>query len=260
VCCTVEGDTAFRLGLSGVREVSVATAQAIVAERERAPYRSLFDFLQRTGVPRAAVEHLILAGAFDDFGLERRELLWQLGLFAGLARPQRGRAGAAAAAGAARARQLALPLPVDGDMVPLRPAAAWERLVTDHQALTFSPALHPMGLLRRRLGEGMHTSRHIERLPDGTRVRLAGLAVCRQRPMTAKGVLFLLLEDEWGLTNVVVHGGLYERQRLVIRTEPFVIVDGTLQRRGAVVNVLARTVRPLHPPHDLIAPAPRDFR
>jgi error-prone DNA polymerase len=255
VRCTVESDTAFRLGFSSVREVSTATAETVVAARDDMPFRSLFEFVQRTGLHRAGIENLILAGAFEGFGLERRELLWQLGLFAGVERQRRSREGTAAR----RGRQLALPLPVDADMVPLQPMSDWERLVADHHALEFSPTMHPLGLLRRWLGEGVHTSRHAERLPHDTPIRIAGLVVCRQRPVTAKGVLFLLLEDELGLTNVVVHRGLYDRQRLVIRSEPFVLVEGTLQRRGSTVNVLAHAFQALRPPHDLVAPASRNF-
>jgi error-prone DNA polymerase len=77
--------------------------------------------------------------------------------------------------------------------------------------------------------------------------------------MTAKGVLFSLLEDEFGLTNVVVHPALYDRQRAIVRAEPFVIVEGVVQRRDAVVNVLARSFTRLRPPRDLAAPPSRDF-
>ena len=84
--CTVEDDerAAVRLGFSSVREINADVAEAIVAARGEAPFRSLFDVLQRTGLSRGALENLVLAGAFDDLGLERRELLWQLGLFAGV--------------------------------------------------------------------------------------------------------------------------------------------------------------------------------
>jgi error-prone DNA polymerase len=252
---TVESDTAFRLGFSSVREVSVASAETIVAEQQREPFRSLFDFVQRTGLHRTGIENLILAGAFEELGLDRRELLWQLGLFVGVAGQRRGRAESEAA----RGRQLALPLPVEGDMAPLPPMSDWERLVADHHAMDFSPTMHPMGLLRQWLGERVHTSLHMEHLLDGTEVQVAGLVVCRQRPHTAKGVLFLLLEDEFGMTNVVVHRRLYERQRLLVRSEPFVIVDGTLQRRGATVNVLARSFKLIRPPRDLVAPTSRNF-
>lgn len=100
---------------------------------------------------------------------------------------------------------------------------------------------------------------HIERLPDGTRVRLTGMVICRQRPQTAKGVRFMLLEDEFGLSNVVVHSSLYERERRTIRGEPFIMVSGVLQRRGPTINVLARTVSVLRAPGELIAPGAHDF-
>jgi error-prone DNA polymerase len=160
---------------------------------------------------------------------------------------------------AGRGRQYALPLPVGQAMAPLRPMTGWDRLVAEFHTLGFSPASHPLALMRAWLGEGIHSSRHMERLPDKSSVHLAGMVVSRQQPATAKGVLFLLLEDERGLTNIVVHPGLYDRQRLVIRTEPFVIVDGILQRQGPTHSVLARRVTPLRPPSDLIAPPSRDF-
>ncbi|MGH2600983.1 MAG: OB-fold nucleic acid binding domain-containing protein, partial [Dehalococcoidia bacterium] len=225
----------------------------IVAARGNEPFRSLFECMQRAGLSRGAAENLILAGAFDSLGPARRDLLWQLGLFVGVSGRQR------TAADEQRGRQYALPLPVDGDMVHLPPMSAWNRLVAEHYTLEFSPAIHPLALLRRGLGERVYTSRHVANLPDDTDVRLAGLVVNRQQPMTAKGVLFLLLEDEFGLTNVVVHRALHDHQRLLIRTEPFVIVDGVLQRNGRTFSVLARRFTRLRPPPDLIAPPSRDF-
>ncbi len=258
--CTVESDTAMRLGLSSIRGISASVAEAIVAQRGGAPFRSLFDFVRRTRLPRALVENLVVVGACDGLGLERRELLWQLGLFAGLwPADQR----TAVKNGAQRAvgplRQQPLPLPVDGAMVALQPMPARAQLIADHYMLGYSPSAHPLGLLRRRLGEGWHTSRHVERMAQGAAVRLAGMVVCRQRPGTAKGVLFLLLEDEFGLMNVIVQPGLYERQRAVLRRDPFLAVRGTLQRRGPTVNVIAQAVAPLRVPGDLIAPLSHDF-
>jgi error-prone DNA polymerase len=254
--CTVEdgeGDAAVRLGLSSVREVSSETAEMIVAARGDEPFRSLFECIQRTGFARGAAENLILAGAFDGLGLTRRDLLWQLGLFVGVSGRRR------TAADEHRGRQYALPLPVDGNMVDLPPMSRWNRLVAEHHTLDFSPAQHPLALMRAWLSEGVHTSRHVAAMSDDTDVRLAGMVVSRQRPMSAKGVLFLLLEDKWGLTNVVVHPALYDRQRLLVRTEPFVIVDGILQRNGRTYSVLARRFTALRPPTDLIAPQTRDF-
>jgi error-prone DNA polymerase len=256
--CTVESDETMRLGLGGIRGLSVETAAGIVAERRNSPFRSLFDVIRRTGLPRACVENLILAGALDDFGLDRRELLWQLGLFAWLWEQEHKSAGEAQRR-VAPLQQQPLPLSVEADMIPLRPMHDRQRLVADYAMLGFSPALHPFSLLRASLGEGIHASRHVERMQEGEHVRLAGMVVCRQRPSTAHGVTFLLLEDEFGLTNVIVQQGLYERQRPLLRMEPFLLVHGIVQRRGASVSVLARTVQRLNVPHDMIRPDSHDF-
>jgi DNA polymerase III alpha subunit len=103
---------------------------------------------------------------------------------------------------------------------------------------------------------GCHAKTVRQLLDRFPRVKLAGMVVCRQRPGTARGVLFLLLEDEFGLTNVVVHPSLYERQRSVLRTEPFMIVHGIVQRRGPSVSVLARSVERLPRPNNRMAPQP----
>jgi len=93
--------------------------------------------------------------------------------------------------------------------------------------------------------EGIVASRMVESLPDGTRIAVAGLVVCRQRPGTAKGFVFLVVEDEFGLVNVVVKPGVYQEQRTLVRTEPFVVVRGKLQRRDGVTNLVADRFMPL---------------
>jgi error-prone DNA polymerase len=219
------------------------TAHRIVAERERGgPYRSLYEYVQRTGVRREAAEALILAGALDGLGLGRRELLWQLGLFY---RPP--------------SAQLALPLPLDAEMVRLPEPDAWERMAMAYGTLGLSTEHHPMQLLRPRLHEGIASSAHLERLPDGSDVHLAGLVVCRQRPGTAKGILFLSLEDEYGLANAIIKPWLYEHTRLTLRAEPFLLVSGRLQRRDGTTNVIARRVEPLAVPPALAAPRSHDW-
>jgi error-prone DNA polymerase len=244
--CTVESD-AVRVGLRCVKGLSEATALDVEEEQERnGLYRSLFDFLERTRLKREAIENLIACGAFDGFGLERRELLWQLGLIY----RSDGRS--------ARDRQLALPLPTEQDMVPLAPMTDWDRMVADYGVLGLSPNHHPMAFLRSRLHEGVVASRMLESLPDGTPVDVAGLVVCRQRPGTAKGFVFLVLEDEFGLVNVVVKPGLHERQRSVVRTEPFVIVHGELQRRDGMVNLIAKRFTALRM-EDAVAPEAHNF-
>jgi error-prone DNA polymerase len=231
---------AVRIGLRYVKGLSEATARAVEEERARGgDYRSLFDFLERTRLKRESIENLIACGAFDSLGLERRELLWQLGL---LYRPE-GRNGKAA-------RQLALALPLEQDMpmgagFALPAMSDWDRMAADYAVLGLSPSFHPMAFLRPRLHEGIVPSRMLESLADGAPVEVAGMVVCRQRPGTAKGFVFLVLEDESGLVNLVVKPTLHEKQRSLVRGEPFVIVRGELQRRDGTVNVIAQRFRPL---------------
>jgi error-prone DNA polymerase len=244
--CTVEGDT-VRVGLRYVRGLSEVTAREVEEQRESSgPFHSPFDFLERTRLKREPTENLIVCGAFDGFGLERREFLWQLGLIY----RSDGRN--------AVDRQLALPLPTEQDMVALPPMSDWDRMAADYAVLGLSPNRHPMAFLRPQLHEGIVPSRMLERLPDGAPLEVAGLVVCRQRPGTAKGFVFLVLEDEFGLVNVVVKPDLYERARALVRTEPFVIVRGELQRRDGTVNVLAESFRALQAAASL-APEAHNF-
>jgi len=114
--------------------------------------------------------------------------------------------------------------------------------------------------VRRGLHEGIVSSRHLDRLPDGTMVEIAGLVVCRQHPMTAKGFVFLLLEDEFGLANVVVKPKLYASTRSIIRTEPFLLVRGRLQKREGTLNVVAERFSALRIDASLVAPPAHNFR
>ena len=244
--CAIE-DVAVRIGLRYVKGLSEATAQKVAEElQQNRPFRSLFDFLERTRLKREPVENLIACGAFDDLGLERRELLWQLGLLYRSA----GRNG--------RERQLALPLPTEQDMAELAPMSEWDRMVADYAILGLSPNYHPMAFLRPRLNEGIVPSQMLESLPDGASIEVAGLVVCRQRPGTAKGFVFIVIEDEFGLVNLVVKPGLHEQQRSLVRSEPFVIVQGELQRRDGTVNVIAERFTAL-PSTGSLAPTAHNF-
>ncbi|MEE8385114.1 MAG: OB-fold nucleic acid binding domain-containing protein, partial [Dehalococcoidia bacterium] len=244
--CTVEGD-AVRIGLRYVKGLSGATAREVEAERRHGgDFRSLFDFLERSRLKRDPVENLIACGALDGFGLERRDLLWQLGLIY----RSEGRRDSE--------WQLALPLPTEQDMVALSPMTAWDRMAADYAILGLSPTHHPMALLRPQLHEGVIPSHLLESLSDGAPLEVAGLVVCRQRPGTAKGFVFLVLEDEFGLVNVIVRPDLHERQRSLVRTEPFVVVRGSFQRRDGTANVLATQFTALRAESDL-APEAHNF-
>jgi error-prone DNA polymerase len=239
--CRVEGGNGIRIGLGYIDGMGPEPAQRIMLEREaNGPYRSLSDFVRRVPLSTEAAENLIAVGAFDRFGLGRREALWQLGLFV----PSQ-RFGTSKRARVDRGRQLPLMLPVGQDTVQLRPMGAWDQMEADYDVLGLSPRYHPLGLLRPKLPERYVTTDDLLRLPDGLTVQIAGLIVCRQRPGTAKGIQFLLLEDERGLVNVVVYPGLYEERRLVVRGEPFVMVEGRLQKKEDTINIVATGIWPL---------------
>jgi len=132
-------------------------------------------------------------------------------------------------------------LPTEQDMITPRPMTDWEKMRTDYLVLGLTTGQHPMSFLRSRLHEGVATSRMLEGMEDGEKLEVAGLVVCRQRPGTAKGFVFMVLEDEFGLVNVVVKPDVYEEQRRIVRGEPFIIIRGELQRRDGLVNLVAES-------------------
>ncbi len=241
--CSVEPGRVVRIGLGYVKGLREDDAATIIAERTaNGPFRSLADFIRRVPLSMEIAERLIMVGAFDDFGLGRREALWQLGLFVTTRRVGKqlqAQANQQTAPTKTLAIQATLPLPVTQDMVELTPMPTWDRMAADYQVLGLSPHFHPLGLLRTRLPSGCVPSQDIATIPDGTPLRMAGLVVCRQRPGTAKGVTFLLLEDEYGLVNVIVYPKLYQDYRLLVRTEPFLLVEGTMQRSDRNINIIA---------------------
>ena len=237
-----------RVGLGYVRHVGAAGAATITRERARdGDFRSLFDFVQRTGLARRATESLIQIGAFDALGLNRRELIWQLGLLGdGMTRSR---------LRLPMQRQLRLALPTEQDAVALPDFSAYQRMAADYALLGLSPDSHPLSFLRPALGEGVASSLQLRTLGQGVRVTVAGLVVCRQRPLTAKGIVFLLLEDEYGLVNVLVNREMDESQTVLVRTALFLEVDGILEKRaGEQRTLVATALREVVPAQALTAP------
>jgi error-prone DNA polymerase len=232
------------LGFETVKGIGSDLAKAIVAERvAHGPYLSLPDLLRRTALPRHAAEHLITVGALAEFGLGRRELLWQLGLLAGDTHPvARTRQRPATPE---RYRQVSLGLPTDQDMVQLKDMTDWERMVADYTFLGLSPSYHPMSLLRPGLPSDVLTAARVRASADTDTVRTGGLVVCRQRPGTAKGFVFLLLEDETGVVNVIIRPDMYEAQRSLLRAEPYLCVEGKIQLHSGSLNLIATRVTSL---------------
>ena len=215
---------------------------ALVDERERGgSYGGIADLASRSGASRDGLERLAWAGAMDSIagadakqqGTSRRGAYWRLGTLAG---------SAATAAGT----QLALPL--EPPRAPELPGIGpWERVVADYGSTGMTLGDHPMELLRPEL-RGVALSSDLERLGDGLEVEVAGMVVARQRPATAKGVCFVLLEDERGTINLVVPPPVFERFRGIVRTAPLLRAGGRLERRQGAINVVVSRMAVLERP------------
>ena len=170
------------------------------------------------------------AGTLDPFGVPEREILWQA---ATIARPRRVAGGAGEQ----------LPLPIDPAATPALPEPdRIDRVIAEYEATGVSTGWHLMTLVRPALPAGTLTAAALRDARHGREVTVAGMVVARQRPATAGGIVFLLLEDETGPINVIVRPALYESHRAVVRADPLLVVTGRLERRERVVNVLARHI------------------
>ncbi len=241
VQCVAEGND-LRVGLGFIRGWGEEIAQRVVEERDRnGPFRSLPDFLRRTpaALKRPAVENLIWVGGMDTLELTRRELLWQTGLWLG---PEED---GGQPSGRRSDDQLDLTVSDPYAGIPFPDLQDGERMLAEYRMLRFATSAHPLSLLRNRLPPNTVSSDRLPDLPNGATVRLAGVVVARQRPQTAKGYLFILMEDEAGHINTIVKPKVYERNRSAIRMEPFLAVQGRLQKDGATLNVIAHQVTPL---------------
>ncbi len=246
--CDIElADRRVRIGLGYIRGVRTDEVTALVAARERGgQFRSLSDLASRAGSSASSLELLAWSGACDSLaqgvGSPRRLALWQLGVTAPGRRVPGG-------------TQLALPL--DLPVPPrLRKLSDWESMLADYSTTGLTVNTHPLALLRDRLPADAVTSRDLETLEHGSRVRVGGLVVARQRPGTAAGIVFLLLEDELGTINLIVPPRVYERHRLTVRTEPLMLAAGKLERHpaaGGAINVLVDQVGSIDAPDQILA-------
>jgi error-prone DNA polymerase len=227
--CSLEqlghGEWVVRLGLRYVKGLREGAGRAIVRARGERAFSSIPDVARRAGLARDELATLAAIGALNPLGGTRRGALWAAArqdpgpLFAGTE---------ALLAGAAH---------------PLAEMTADERLGADYAGTSVTLGPHPMALRRAELGaRGVVPAAALASLDDGRRVRVAGSVIVRQRPGTAKGVVFLSLEDETGIANVIVRPALFARQRLALVSEPFLLVEGMLQRQDGVVSVRADRV------------------
>jgi error-prone DNA polymerase len=236
--CAVENG-AVRIGLDYVNGIAEGDAQAVVADRERAgPFTSVRDLAQRTQLSEHGLETLIVAGACDCFRLPRRQLLWQLGL---VPRSQ------TVPGSGGDEKQLTLPLEPTAETPNLPEPSVWERMLADYRTTSLSVGVHPMELLRAHLPAGVLSSRELDTTPNRAQVAVAGMAVARQRPATANGVVFMLIEDEFGAVNLIVPPTVYDRHRAIVRGEPLILARGRFERIERNQNVLVRSLETLGP-------------
>ena len=224
---------ALRLGLRQVKGFARGAAERLVAARGDG-YGDPHALWRRSGLGPAALETLAAADAFGSMGLGRREALWAVRALGPAPLPLFSAMGAEEQAG-----EVAVTLPE---------MALGRQVVEDYTSLRLSLKCHPLALLRARLGrEGIVPAAALSHRTGGERVRVAGLVIVRQRPGTAKGVIFATLEDETGVANVIIWPRTYERFRKVVLTARLLGVTGTLQREGLVIHVVAERLQDLSP-------------
>jgi DNA polymerase III alpha subunit len=236
-----------RLGLSLVKGIGEEHETRLDAELARGPYTSLADVVARTGLGEEVIERLIRAGGLDSLGVARRTLLWQLREVAGATKGKvDGRSLRAAARGSGKAAGRPMDLRLPATEAPeLPPISESERIGDAYAVVGLDGRRQVVELFRPalvRLGAVPNASL-ADRGPG--RIRLGGLVVTRQHPMTARGTVFLALEDETGIVNVTLWPDAWARLRGIVRRHALLLVDGDLQREGTVVNVIAREVRSL---------------
>jgi error-prone DNA polymerase len=236
-----DGAFATRLGISQVTSIGTSMADEIVAARDAdGPFRDLTDLVRRTGLNAQQLEALATAGAFDVFGLSRRQALWA--------------AGPAADDGPDKLAGM-----TTAQTPPTLPGLSdGEQTMADLWATHISTDVHPVAHVRAELAaRGVLPAEAMATVEPGTRIRAGGVVTHRQRPSTAGGVTFLNLEDETGMVNVIVTMGVWARFRRLAQGSAALIVRGKLERNDGAINLLADQIERLPL---TIRPSSRDFR
>ena len=234
----VHDDLAVRLGLAPIKGLGERSAQAIVTERRaHGPYQDLADLARRVSLSRSRLESLAVSGALDSLGVERRQALWAAGVLS----DEHGRRRGASRRGQGAWYQPTLPGTAVGAQAPTLPIMTdRERQAADLSLTGVSTQGSPLKLLRPLLADdGVLSAADLADQEHGSRVRVAGVVTHRQRPHTASGMIFLNLEDETGLLNVVCRAGMWRRYRSIGRRAVALIVRGTVEKGDGVVALMA---------------------
>jgi error-prone DNA polymerase len=265
--CKVVSDDTVRLGFRMVNGLRKEHGESLVEERSLAPFQSLADLKRRVVLTKEELRTLAELGALNCFAEHRRAAMWRVEETMHNDLLDRGTPGSAPAspngvhsaeAFPARAPETAREGACAPRESPLAPMTLPERVKADYDRMNLTTGPHPMKLLRQHLpniwrATDLPSARH------GDTIQIAGNVICRQRPGTAKGFVFISLEDETGVSNAIVTPDLFERVRLLITEEPFLIIEGTVQNSENVVLIKARQIRALM--HDqLIGTDSHDFR
>jgi len=232
--CTLEPTRgrylAVRLGLRQVRGLANAHGAAIVAARGVAPFQSVEEVWRRAGVPRAAIERLAEADVFHTLGEDRRQGLWKV---KGL-----GEAPLPLFAAADAQEAVFSPEGLEPD-VSLRPLSDGREVVEDYRALQLSLRAHPLAFLRQEFTRrGITRCADLAHIKDGRHVEVAGIILVRQKPGSAKGVLFITIEDETGIANGILWPDRFEAQRRTVMSAAMIGMKGRVQKEGQVIHVI----------------------
>ena len=233
---------AARIGLHLIAGLKTDTAERIVAARRAAPFTCAEDLARRAGVDLHEMRQLAAADALLSLAGHRRQQVWDA---SALARPP----------------ALLADAPVDEDVLELPPAPEGEEVVFDYAAIGLTLRSHPLALLRPALAQRrLATAKELARYRDGQLARACGIVTVRQQPSTANGVVFVTLEDETGVVNIIVWRSVRERQRAALLHSKLLAVCGTWQRQGEVRHLVAQHLQDLTPLLGELSTTSRDFR
>jgi len=240
--CTLESDGALRIGLGQVHGLRQDDGEWIVACRGLVPYKSPEDLQRRAGITKAALERLAKADAYGSMTLHRQSASWKVRALKNEALP------------------LFAPLEGNESAVVLPSLSELEEVVRDYRSLGFTLRKHPLAFARERLkARGYVTHAELKACPNHSQVRIAGMVIVRQRPMTAKGVVFQTLEDETGFANLVIWPDVFERFQREVFSASFVAVQGMVQNKDNVVHVVVKQLFDLSHLWHSLAVHSRDF-
>jgi len=236
--CVIEADASIRLGFCVVQGMRQAQVIPLLANRRAQPFVAMEDFKRRAGLNRNELRSLAEIGALNCFAAHRRDALWQVETLA--------------------LEDDLFSWKTPGEESPLMMMDAVERLRADYKGTRLTTGPHPMALWREQLPDVWRAS-DLPQTQNGQIVRIAGNVICRQRPGTAKGFVFISLEDETGVSNAIVTPRLFEELRLLITQESFLVIQGTAQNTGKVVLIKAQRIEALAQ-NNLAAGPSHDFR